>query len=292
MIKLISPPDNVNRLIEQIAMQYDQLSVQLKRIADYVANRGDHLALEGVRDIALACEVQPSSIIRFAKTFGFSGFSAMQAIFRNGAADRLAAPINYNDRINEFITQAQQGGSAAGKNLSPRDIALSVIADTQNGLSNLASQFVDRDFINFVKYLKDADTIWIASSRRSLAVGAYLAYLLRHTNKTIHWLNGVGFMQKEQMNSMKKKDALIAISFAPYATETLAMAQDAQDYGAHILAMTDSALSPLARLSKVSLVIQESASFGFRSLTNTMSMAQALFMALAYQSQLVESQST
>ncbi len=292
MIKPMSPPDSVNRLIEQIAMQYDQLSVQLKRIADYVANRGDHLALEGVRDIALACEVQPSSIIRFAKTFGFSGFSAMQAIFRNGAADRLAAPINYSDRINEFITQAQQGESATGKNLSPSDIALSVIADTQNGLSTLASQFVDRDFINFVKYLKDADTIWIASSRRSLAVGAYLAYLLRHTNKTIHWLNGVGFMQKEQMNSMKKKDALIAISFAPYATETLAMAQDAQDYGAHILAMTDSALSPLARLSKVSLVIQESASFGFRSLTNTMSMAQALFMALAYQSQLVESQST
>jgi DNA-binding MurR/RpiR family transcriptional regulator len=46
-------------------------------------------------------------------------------------------------------------------------------------------------------------------------------------------------------------------------------------------------MSPLAALSAATLVVHESSTFGFRSLSNTMCLAQSLFIALAYQTELL-----
>jgi DNA-binding MurR/RpiR family transcriptional regulator len=57
--------------------------------------------------------------------------------------------------------------------------------------------------------------------------------------------------------------------------------------GCRLLAITDSQMSPLAAMSAVTLVVHESSTFGFRSLTNTMCLAQSLFIALAYRTELL-----
>ena len=57
----------------------------------------------------------------------------------------------------------------------------------------------------------------------------------------------------------------------------------AKSKGARIIAITDSFLSPLSQNATVSLIVTESSVFGFRALTNTMVIAQSLFVALAYQ---------
>jgi DNA-binding MurR/RpiR family transcriptional regulator len=45
-------------------------------------------------------------------------------------------------------------------------------------------------------------------------------------------------------------------------------------------------MSPLASMATATLVVHESSTFGFRSLTNTMCLAQSLFIALAYRTEL------
>ncbi len=45
-------------------------------------------------------------------------------------------------------------------------------------------------------------------------------------------------------------------------------------------------MSPLAALASATLVVHESSTFGFRSLTSTMCLAQSLFIALAYRTEL------
>jgi len=45
-------------------------------------------------------------------------------------------------------------------------------------------------------------------------------------------------------------------------------------------------MSPLAGDAAVTLLVSESSTFGFRSLTNTMALAQSLFIALAYRLEL------
>jgi DNA-binding MurR/RpiR family transcriptional regulator len=84
------------------------------------------------------------------------------------------------------------------------------------------------------------------------------------------------------MRSVRKGDVMIAVSFSPYAEETIAVAKAATERGAKLVAISDSRMSPLAKLAQVTLVVQDNSTLGFRSLSSTMGLAQSLFIALAY----------
>ena len=113
-----------------------------------------------------------------------------------------------------------------------------------------------------------------------------MAYALQHTDKRIHHITSSGSMQEGQLRGMRPQDVLIAVSFAPYAEETESIVRQAHVRGARIIAITDSRLSPLARFATCSLLVQETSVFGFRALTNSMAVAQSLFLALAYRLEL------
>ncbi|HVQ21135.1 MAG TPA: SIS domain-containing protein, partial [Terrimicrobiaceae bacterium] len=83
-----------------------------------------------------------------------------------------------------------------------------------------------------------------------------------------------------------KGDALVAISFLPYGRETQYCVRMAHHNKASTLVITDSQMSPLARFATALLTVKEGNAFGFRSLTNTMCLCQALFIALAYKLEL------
>jgi DNA-binding MurR/RpiR family transcriptional regulator len=93
-------------------------------------------------------------------------------------------------------------------------------------------------------------------------------------------------MQQGEMRAMDKDDLVIAISFDPYAQETIDVVNTALSRKARLLAITDSQFSPVATHAEVVLLVQESGTFGFRSLTSTMCVAQALFLSLAYRMEL------
>ena len=108
-----APPKTIERLLKDISAEFEGLSKQLKLIARYVEQHRDHLGLEGIQDVAEHCGVQPSAVIRFAKHFGFSGFSEMQKLFREGLAKQIAPSRNYQARIRDVIASGQGELSAA-----------------------------------------------------------------------------------------------------------------------------------------------------------------------------------
>ena len=264
-----------DQLIKRISGEFDNLSKQLKVIALHIEKNRDHIGIEGIQELARQCEVQPSAVVRFAKHFGFSGFSELQAIFRDNLSRQLAPSRNYKSRIRDLI-------ESGPRSLSSVDIAKEFLAGSVAGMHELESSLDAAAFKKAVDLLVDADCIWIAASRRSFPIAAYLDYALQHTDKRISLVSGLGSMHGGQMRSVRKGDVMIAISFSPYAEETLSVARLAVERGARLLALTDSRMSPLAKMAHVSLVVQDNSTLGFRSLSSTMGLAQSLFIALAY----------
>lgn len=266
---------SVDQLIKRITGEYDALSKQLKVIARHVELNRHHIGLDGIQQVASQCSVQPSAVVRFAKHFGFSGFSEMQAIFREGLSRQLAPARNYKTRIRDVIE------SGAGS-LSSVEIANEFLSGSIAGMQELQNSLHGPTFKKAVDLLAEADSIWIAASRRSFPIAVYLDYALQHTDKRIGLVAGMGSMHLGQMRSVRKGDVMLAISFLPYADETIAVAKMAVERGARLIAITDSRMSPLAKLAQVVLVVQDNSTFGFRSLNSTMGLAQSLFIALAY----------
>lgn len=269
----------VDRLLKQISAEYEQLSKQLKLIARYVEEHRDHIGLDGIQDVAQQCGVQPSAVVRFAKHFGFSGFSEMQKVFRDVLSRQIAPSRNYKARIREVIE------SGAGS-LSSAEIALEFLGGNIAGMQELQNSLDARAFGRAVDLLAATESVWIAGSRRSFPVAAYLDYALQHTDKRIQLVTALGSMHEGQLRSARAGDVLVAVSFAPYAEETIVVAQAALARGARLIAITDSRMSPLARDAAAVLLVQDHATFGFRSLTSTMALAQSLFIALAYRLEL------
>jgi DNA-binding MurR/RpiR family transcriptional regulator len=258
---------------------YEGLSRQLKTIARHVEKSREQIALDGIQETARQCEVQPSAVVRFAKHFGFSGYSEMQALFRSSAAQQLAPNRDYQDRIRDLVQSDPDPMSAA-------HIAHQVIQGSADSLQALQRGLSDERFDAAVALMLEAPALWLAASRRSFPVGAYLAYALQHTGKPVHWLSGLGHMHLGQLHALAQGDVLVAVSFEPYASETLEVVRSAQQRGARVLAITDSKLSPIAAHATVTLLVQDAATFGFRSLTSTLCLAQSLFLGLAYRMEL------
>jgi DNA-binding MurR/RpiR family transcriptional regulator len=274
-----SKPATVDQLLERISGEYEGLSRQLKVIGRHIERHRDRLGLDGIQQVAAQCEVQPSAVVRFAKHFGFSGFAELQRMFRAGIARQIAPSRNYQGRIRDVIA------SGAGT-LSSADIAHEFLGGSVAGMQELQRSLQAPTLKKAVDLLARADTIWIVGARRSFAVAVYLDYALQHTDKRICLISALGSMQDGAVRSVRKGDVLIAISFSPYAPETLAVARVAVDRGATLLAITDSGMGELGRLAHVVLKVEEHATFGFRALTSTMGLAQSLFIALAYRLEL------
>lgn len=271
-------PDTAAFLVA-LQASFDGLSRQLKLIGKHVEMQGERMAFDGIQATAELCGVQPSAVVRFAKHFGFTGYSQMQALFRADAARQLSVQHDYQDRIRGLIAS---GSDARGGTR----LAQAVIEGSIESLQALQRGLPPEQFEAAVDLMLDAPSLWLAASRRAFPVGAYLAYALQHTEKPVHWLHGLGSMQKGELRALSPGDVMLAVSFEPYAPETLEVVDLALSRGARLLALTDSQLSPLAARATVTLLAQDSAIFGFRSLTSTLCLAQSLFLALAYRMEL------
>jgi DNA-binding MurR/RpiR family transcriptional regulator len=254
----------------QISSEHHRLSKRLRQIAEFAIAEPDQMALETVAAIGKRAKVQPSTLIRFAKHFGYDGFSDMQRVFRSRLIDRA---LTYSQRIRD----AQAEGVAP--TLTGEVLAHFAEAD-HAALQHLSAETPPADLDGAVELMGEAEIVGVIAQRRSFPIAAYLAYGLAHLGRRVHLIDGIGGMGAEQTRLLGPRDLLIAISYKPYAPETLEMVKAAVERGVKLVAITDTALSPLPPLAAVSFEVEEASLHGIRSLTATMCLAVTLVVGL------------
>lgn len=281
----MSKRNPVDELLQRIADEYDELPRQLQSVATYIEQHRANIMVQRINEVADGCGVHASAVVRFAQRFGYSGYSEMQAIFRSAYTEAVTPARSYQQRIRKVIANESAPMTAA-------QMALRFIDASRAGLDELAGEFDRKAFDEAVDLLVKAENIYVIAVRRTFGIASYIAYALQHTEKRVHLISGLGGMFREQIRSIGKNDVLIAISFPPYGKETLYCARVAHQHKAKVLAVTDSALGPLARDAAALLKVNEGSAFAFRALTSTICLCQALFVALAYKLELKVEETT
>jgi DNA-binding MurR/RpiR family transcriptional regulator len=269
-------PDNLEELRNEIAQRYDLLSPRLKQVASYVLDNPNDIALETLSVIASRGGVQPSTIVRFAKAFGYNGASEMQRLFRDEILTVSPSP-SYSERIRQFSERSNQTDWDSPHNIMHDFTESNIIA-----LEHVREAVSKKDLERSVSLIHSAHTVYLAGVRRAFPVAAYLAYSLTHVEKRAFLLDGVAGMTSEQSWMLGPEDVVIAVSFRPYATETAAVAETAAKNGSSLIAISDSRLSPVARAADVCFEIKDAEVRQFRSLTASMCLAQTLVISYAY----------
>jgi DNA-binding MurR/RpiR family transcriptional regulator len=271
-----SSPETLETLRSEIARRYDDLSPRLKQVASYVLDNPNDIALETLAVIAERCNAQPSTIVRFAKVFGYQGASEMQRLFRDEILSASPSP-SYSERIRQFRER-----SDAVDWLSPFNVMHDFTESNIIALEHLREAVRKEDLDRSIELMHRAHTVYLAGVRRAFPVAAYLAYSLSHVEKRAFLLDGVAGMTSEQSWMLGPEDVVIAVSFRPYASDTAAVAERAAANGAPLIAISDSRLSPVARNAAVCFEIKDAEVRQFRSLTASMCLAQTLVISYAY----------
>jgi DNA-binding MurR/RpiR family transcriptional regulator len=270
------PPDNLEMLRSEIASRYSDLSPRLKQVASYVIDNPNDIAIETLAVNASRCGVQPSTIVRFGKVFGYNGASEMQRLFRDEILTSAPSP-SYSERIRQF-----QARSNTVDRLLPYNVMREFAESNIIALEHLREAVRTEDLDKSIELMQSAHTIYLAGVRRAFPVAAYLAYSLSHVEKRAFLLDGVAGMTSEQSWMLGPEDLVIAVSFKPYAGETLAVVETAAANRAPLIVISDSRLSPVARAADVCFEIKDAEVRQFRSLTASMCLAQTLVISYAY----------
>lgn len=269
-------PFSLEVLRSEITRRYEDLSPRLKQVASYVLDNPSDIAIETLSVIAGRCNVQPSTIVRFAKVFGYRGASEMQRLFRDEILTASPSP-SYSERIRQFKARSSDLDWQ-----SPHDVMHDFTESSIIALEHLREAVRKKDLEQAIALMHRAPTIYLAGVRRAFPVAAYLAYSLSHVEKRAFLLDGVAGMMAEQSRMVGPEDVVIAVSFRPYASDTAEVAETASANGASLIAITDSRLSPVARRAQVCFEIKDAEVRQFRSLTASMCLAQTLVISYAY----------
>ena len=272
-------PKDLESLRAEIVRRYDDLSPRLKQVAKYVLEHPNDVALQTLAVIANRCKVQPSTIVRFAKTFGYAGASDVQKLFRDEILN-LAPSSSYSERIRQY---SERSGSQARQ--SPHDLMREFADNNILALKHMQEVVRAEDLEQALDMIGRAGAVYIIGLRRSFPVAAYLAYALRHVDKRAYLIDGVAGMLAEQAGIVERGDLLIAISFHPYARETAEIVAASRTRGAQVLTISDSRLSPIAREADLCFEIKDAEVRQFRSLTASLCLAQTLVISYAYRVQ-------
>jgi len=276
MTDLPVPPTTADELRAAILQRYESLSKRLQQIARYVLDEPNAVALETLAVLSERTGVQPSAIVRFAKSFGFDGATQMQRLFRDGLLSGNAS-LDYGERVREF-SQTLEGKTRD----DPAQMLSEFVEGNVMALQNL-QKIVGRDELaRAVKLISQAETVYVTGVRRSFPVAAYLAYSLHQADKKATFVDSIGGMALQQIHAISSRDLLIAVSYHPYAEESVRMVDSAVERGCKVLSISDSLVSPVAKPATQVLQVREAEIRKFRSLSASMCLAQALVISYAF----------
>lgn len=271
----MTTPTEYEELRATIAKRHGELSDRLRRIAEFAVQHPNEMALDTVASLAQRIGVQPSSIIRFANSFGFDGFSQMQLVFRSRlVAD--AAP-SYRERIASMPRDRRANGA---KPSAESAVLEKFVADDIAALEGLRGQVPARLLENAADLLAKAETVFLVGQGRSFPVAYYLQYGLSRLDLRAYLVDGIGGTLARHARMARKRDAIVAISFKDYSQDVVAAVAEAAARKVPLIAITDSPLSPIARYATICFEIAEPSDRPFRSLVAPICLAESLVVAL------------
>ncbi|MGA2495847.1 MAG: MurR/RpiR family transcriptional regulator [Roseiarcus sp.] len=275
-----TPPREFNALRDLIVDMRAKMPKRLAQVAAYTIECPDDIAFGTVGRISEQAAVQPSTLVRFAKALGYSGFSELQTVFQQRLRDR---PNNYDARLQAFDAHAS--------GLSP---AMALV----DGFSQAAIRSVERfrERVNLAtldeaaRILSRAETIYLIGLRRSYPITSYLSYALGTLGMRTVLIGSPNGIDRELLSFAGPRDAALSVSFTPYAQTTVEYTRQVAGQNTPLVAITDSPFSPLVFKTSVWFEIVESDFEGFRTLTATLTLATTLAVAVAEQRRLSNKQ--
>ena len=240
------------------ALKNEALTKTSKKIAQFVLDNVAEACFMTSTDIALKLSVSESSVIRFSRSLGFSGFMDFQKSLRKSYQTRVSSlsgsiAVPYERLVKSF---------EMSDNINYADEYF------LNTTKNIQSVLINNDrkkFDSASKIIRTSKRKFIISSRANTGVGSYLFLLLKHMVPDVYSTDQSALNVVDHLCDITKNDCVIIFSFPRYSSLDKLGIEMAAEAGAKIIVFTDRASALLAQYATVLFTVDVDSSTFYNS---------------------------
>ncbi|MEI6100890.1 MAG: MurR/RpiR family transcriptional regulator [Eubacteriales bacterium] len=191
-------------ILTKISDEFNSFTHSQKAVANYVIENTNTLAFCTLDDFAMQIGVSTTTVIRFARTLGYSGYSDMQKDIQNLIKDKVSLP----ERLNSTVTTSED----------------QLLSDTfNNDINDISSTFAGlskSDLHQAIEMILSANNIYLLGLRSSFSLSYYMASRLGQIRKNVHLIQSVGMDFPEEIIGAQEDDICIGFMFPRYSKHT------------------------------------------------------------------------
>lgn len=219
---------------------YERFPRQMKVAARWLVDHPTEVALLSMREQARRARVPPTTLTRLAQRLGFDGFDKLKEVFADSVRER---PQSYAGREVELFARWEAEGDGA------------MVGDTidamHSHLSDLAHPSTITALAAAADLMVEARQIFCVGLRSSFPAAHLMHYVGSLIGSPTTLIDGIGGSGNDAILSACRRDILLVVTVRPYGRHTMHIAEFAASRGAKLVALTDSELSPIAKISEI-----------------------------------------
>lgn len=251
-------------ILTQIASAFDDLPAEIRKAARYVTNNRSEVAFRSMRSVAKSAGVSPPTMVRLAKSLGFDGYDRLRQAFQDQIATRPQSLLARAQMVRAASRSSWMDGIQRLVDGELASIRACVAGLEEGDLERVAALFAS------------ARRIYVAGLRGMYPAAFFFHYsACTFSDKTV-LVDGAGATHLDAIRSVGRGDVAMVFTCQPYAKETMRAARFAHGRGARLIAITDSTVSPAARLASVVFKVNPNPSTLLSSAAANMLVSQVL----------------
>jgi DNA-binding MurR/RpiR family transcriptional regulator len=259
--------NNVGSLKERIANTLDSLSPKHKNIARFILDNHYFTSFSSASQVGEKNNTTAATVVRFAQALGYQGYSELQEALRSELPNYMTAAARMQKRMS-----AQKSPGSTHQNIFYTDI---------KNIERTAGSLVEENLQGALDAIIKAKRIYVIGAGLSSAPAAFLAHSLKVMGFQTIAVVQEGLGATVEITHLKPEDLLMAIDLWRYARLTVNAASRAIEIGTPVIAITDSIVSPLAKMADVSFEVATEGIAHSLSVTALMSLLNVFVAMLA-----------
>jgi DNA-binding MurR/RpiR family transcriptional regulator len=250
-----------------ISDNYKQLTKSEKRIANYLRKNQEESAFLAAGEIADRLGLSEATLVRFARTLGFSSYPAMRTVLQEAFRQR----VTHSARLRGRLEDLRQGG----------DIFERLVVSEMDYLTQ-ALETVDRIALQrAVELLRYCDRIFVFGAGPSISLVELMEIRLSRFGRQVIPLTTAGREILEPLMLMKDRDLLFMISFFDITPTQQLILDYANEVNCPVIILTDTLGSIIGDKADVVLAARRGPMAEFHSLVVPMTIINTLLLAIA-----------
>ena len=246
---------------------FNNLTKSEKRIANFLRKNQEESAFLSAGEIANRLDLSEATLVRFARSLGFSSYPAMRAVLQDNFRRRVTHSARLRGRLNDL----RDGG----------DIFERLTATEIDFLSQALDSIKREELNNAVEILHEHDRVFVFGLGPSVSLVDLLELRLRRFGREVVPLTNSGREFLEYLTMMGEKDLLFVICFFDQNPALKLVIDYANKVGATIIMLTDTLEAILGDKVDVVLSAKRGPIGEFHSLVVPMTVINALLLSLA-----------